>query len=163
MKFRVDPDGTFSAVLFTENPLFDGMDNVPVSVVAPEFPMVRILSDEDPAVTTPNASVAGRTMTGAVEVSTVNFELELYMTPLTVTDIVTGPVMPAGTGAIICVSLQLVGVAVVVPNVIVLVPCVLPKPAPVTVTGFPTRPEDGVKEVIPAAEAKLTYARTWYK
>jgi hypothetical protein len=46
-------------------------------------------------------------------------------------------VVPVGTGATICVSLQLVGVADCDPKKIVLEPCVAPKPVPLIVTGAP--------------------------
>jgi hypothetical protein len=54
-------------------------------------------------------------------------------------------VAPAGTGATIVVAFQLVGVAVVPLNVIVLVPCVAPKFVPVIVTGLPTDPDVGFR------------------
>src|SRR5258708_16797134 len=61
----------------------------------------------------------------------------LLATPPTVTT--TFPVVaPAGTGAVILVALQLVGVAAVPLNVTVLVPCVAPKFAPLIVTELPT-------------------------
>src|SRR5438445_937639 len=67
--------------------------------------------------------------------------------PFTVTT--TYPVVaPAGTGAIMLVSLQNVGVAATPPNVTVLVPWVAPKVVPVIVTGVPTGPEAGLKLVI---------------
>src|SRR5260221_112715 len=47
-------------------------------------------------------------------------------------------VAPVGTGTTMLVALQLVGVAVVPLNLIVLVPCVAPKPVPLTVTESPT-------------------------
>jgi hypothetical protein len=66
----------------------------------------------------------------------------LLATPPTVTT--TFPfVAPLGTGATILVALQLVGVAAVPLNVIVLVPCVAPKLSPAMVTEVPTGPEVG--------------------
>jgi hypothetical protein len=71
----------------------------------------------------------------------------LLTTPPTVTT--TFPVVaPKGTGTVMLVALQLVGVAVVPLNVTVLVPCVVPKPVPVIVTDVPTGPEVGVRLVI---------------
>jgi hypothetical protein len=59
---------------------------------------------------------------------------------------VTSPlVAPDGTGTIICVGLQFVGVAAVVLNITVLVPWVAPKSVPVIVTDVPTRPAVGDK------------------
>lgn len=52
-------------------------------------------------------------------------------------------VAPDGTGAVMLVADQVVGVAVVVLNRIVLVPCVAPKFVPLTVTSCPTPPEPG--------------------
>ena len=76
-------------------------------------------------------------------------ERTVNMTPLlaapeTVTT--TFPVVaPEDTGATIDVALQLVGVAVVPPNVTVLVPCVEPKFEPVIVPEVPTAPAVGLK------------------
>ena len=81
-------------------------------------------------------------------------------TPLTVTT--TFPVVaPVGTVATIDVALQLAMlVAVVVLNLTVLVPCVLPKPVPVIVTDAPTAPEVGDSVVIlGAANAKALRVR----
>src|SRR5205814_317674 len=75
----------------------------------------------------------------------------LLATPPTVTT--TFPVVaPLGTGATILVALQLVGVAAVPLNFTVLVPCVVPKFAPVIVTDAPTNPEVGLKFVMLGAE-----------
>jgi len=68
----------------------------------------------------------------------------LLATPLTVTT--TFPVVaPAGTGTVMLVALQLVGVPAVPLNVTVLVPCVAPKFAPLIVTDVPTAPVLGFK------------------
>src|SRR6266853_1038468 len=68
----------------------------------------------------------------------------LLATPLTVTT--TFPVVaPAGTGTVMLVALQLVGVPAVPLNVTVLVPCVAPKFAPLIVTDVPTTPVVGLK------------------
>lgn len=66
----------------------------------------------------------------------------LLATPLTVTS--TFPVVaPVGTGTVIEVPLQFVGVPEVPLNVTVLVPRDEPKFAPVTVTAVPTTPPPG--------------------
>ena len=57
-------------------------------------------------------------------------------------------VAPVGRGATILVALQLVGVAAVPLNVIVLAPCVAPKFVPVIVTAVPTNPEPGLTFVM---------------
>src|SRR6266446_1312945 len=67
--------------------------------------------------------------------------------PLTCTT--TLPVVaPVGTGTTMLVALQLVGVAVVPLNVTVLEPCVVPKFAPVIVTGVPAAPDVGLRLVM---------------
>src|SRR5271165_4487127 len=66
----------------------------------------------------------------------------LLARPATVTT--TLPVVaPVGTGAVMLVLDQLVGVAVVPLNLTVLAPCVAPKFAPVIITEVPTTPEVG--------------------
>jgi hypothetical protein len=71
----------------------------------------------------------------------------LLATPPTVTT--TLPVVaPAGTAATMLVALQLVGTTEIPLNVTVLVPCVAPKFAPLTVTGAPTNPELGFRFVM---------------
>lgn len=57
-------------------------------------------------------------------------------------------IAPLGTGTVIDVALQLVGVPTVPLNVIVLVPCVAPKLAPLTVTGVPAGPDVGERLVM---------------
>ena len=52
-------------------------------------------------------------------------------------------VAPVGTGAMMLVLDQLVGVAVVPLNLTVFAPCVAPKLAPVITTEVPTTPEVG--------------------
>src|SRR5260370_20451967 len=87
--------------------------------------------------------------------STVNL-IPLLATPDTVTT--TLPVVaPAGTGAIMVVALQLVGVAGVPLNCTVLVPWVAPRLVPVMVTDVPTAAEVGDKPVMlgAATTAKL--------
>jgi len=79
----------------------------------------------------------------------------LLARPLTVTT--TLPVVaPAGTGAMIVVLLQLVGVALSPLKVKVLVPCVFPKPVPVIVTEVPGSPVLGLKVAMVGATVKLT-------
>jgi len=58
-------------------------------------------------------------------------------------------VAPVGTGTVMLVALQLVGVPATPLNVTVLVPCEAPKPPPKIVTGVPTVPEFGLIAVIP--------------
>lgn len=71
----------------------------------------------------------------------------LLASPPTVT--YKGPkVAPVGTGAVILVALQFVGVAAAPLNVIVLVPCEAPKPVPVMVTEVPGAPLPGFRPVI---------------
>jgi hypothetical protein len=73
--------------------------------------------------------------------------LPLLAEPATVTT--TLPVVaPAGTGTVMLLSLQVVGVAVAPLNVTVLVPCVAPKFAPAIVTNAPTGAPVGVTAVI---------------
>ncbi len=68
----------------------------------------------------------------------------LLAPPPTVT--ITLPVVaPVGTGTVIVVEVQLVGVAVVPAKVTVLVPCVEPKLVPVIVTSVPGPPEVGFR------------------
>src|SRR6266480_4022116 len=71
----------------------------------------------------------------------------LLATPFTFTT--TFPVVaPEGTGTLMLVALQLVGVVAVPLNVTVLEPCVDPKFVPVIVTGVPTAPDVTDKFVI---------------
>jgi hypothetical protein len=63
----------------------------------------------------------------------------LLAPPFTVT--ITFPVVaPVGTGTVIVVALQLVGVAVAPAKVTVLAPCAVPRLVPVIVTGIPITP-----------------------
>ncbi len=57
-------------------------------------------------------------------------------------------VAPVGTGTVIVVAFQLVGVAVVPAKLTVLMPCVEPKFVPVIVTDVPTAPEVGDRLVM---------------
>jgi hypothetical protein len=71
----------------------------------------------------------------------------LLATPLTVTT--TGPVEAvAGTGTVIELAFQFVGVAVTPLNVTVLVPWVAPKFDPLIVTGVAIGPDVGVRVLI---------------
>jgi hypothetical protein len=80
--------------------------------------------------------------------------LPLLATPETVTT--TGPVVaPLGTGVTMVVALQLVGVALVPWNVIVFVPCDVPKFTPVIVTEVPAVPNVGDRPVMLGAAATL--------
>ena len=73
--------------------------------------------------------------------TTVN-DVPLLFTPLARTT--TLPVVaPEGTGTTIAVVLQLLGLAKVPLKETVLVPCVDPKPLPLTVTEAPTAPDPG--------------------
>jgi hypothetical protein len=77
--------------------------------------------------------------------------IPLAARPPTVTT--TGPVVaPAGTGTMMLVALQLVGVAAVPLNVTALVPRVAPKFAPVIVTDVPTAPDVGLRLVTLGAD-----------
>jgi len=82
----------------------------------------------------------------------------LLAMPPTVT--ITFPVVaPEGTGTIIEVVLQLVGVPVVPLNVTVLVPCEEPKFVPVIVTAVPTAPASGTRLLMLGSE-DVTVKRT---
>lgn len=61
---------------------------------------------------------------------------------------------PAGTGATICVLLQLRGVAAMPLKLTVLLPCVLPKLIPLMATAVPTPPAAGVKLLMDGATEK---------
>jgi hypothetical protein len=61
-------------------------------------------------------------------------------------------VAPVGTGTTMLAALQLVGVAAIPLNVLVLVPCVEPKFAPAIVTALPTGPDVGVRLVMLGAD-----------
>jgi len=83
----------------------------------------------------------------------------LLATPPTATT--TFPVVaPAGTGATMLVALQLVGVAAVPLNVIVLVPCVAPKLAPLIAIDVPATPDVGFKLVMLGAGTALLTTTT---
>lgn len=88
-------------------------------------------------------------MGGVVSVPTVNVR-PLLATPARVTR--TFPVVaPVGTETTMLVALQLVGVAGAPLNVTVLLPCAVPKLAPVMVTEEPTGPVAGLRLVMNGA------------
>lgn len=92
-------------------------------------------------------------MLGAAEL-TVN-GTPLLATPPTVTT--TLPlVAPLGTGTVMLLSPQLIGVAAVPLNVTVLVPCVTPKLEPVIVTDVANGPDVGLRLVIAGLTWKAT-------
>src|SRR5436189_268199 len=100
------------------------------------------LATDAPAALGPTAS----TVTPNAGAVTVN-GTALLVRPPTVTT--TFPVVaPVGTGTVMLVALQAVGVASVPLNAIVLVPFVAPKLAPAIVTGVPAGPDVGVKLVM---------------
>lgn len=84
----------------------------------------------------------------------------LLAAPPTVTT--TLPVVaPVGTGAIILVALQLVGVADTPLNLTVLLPCEAPKFAPAMVTEVPTKPDVGLRlEILGTGPALFTVTGT---
>jgi hypothetical protein len=90
-------------------------------------------------------------MTGTVV--TLN-RIELLGTPPTVT--ATNPAAaPAGTGTVMLVELQLVGVAATPLNVTVLVPFVPPKFMPAMVTDVPAGPAAGIRLVMPGPDVTV--------
>jgi len=122
-----------------------GAPTIPLNVtvlvpcVVPKF--VPVIVTELPAV-----PVVGLRLVMLGVGSSVN-ATPLLATPETVTT--TLPVVaPLGTGTTMLVALQLVGVPTVPLKVIVLVPCVVPKLVPVTVTEAPTAPDVGLRLVM---------------
>ena len=79
-------------------------------------------------------------------------QMTVKLTPLPATPpIVTAtfPVVAAlGTGTIMLVALQLLGVPTVPLNVTVLVPCVAPKFVPIIFTAVPTGPDVGLRWIM---------------
>lgn len=67
-------------------------------------------------------------------------------------------VAPVGTGTVMLVAFQLVGVATTPLNVTVLAPCDAPKFAPAIVTGVPTGPDGGLKEAMLGGSVPLAAA-----
>jgi hypothetical protein len=101
----------------------------------------------------PTAPVVGVTlvMVGPVTIEKLT---PLLACPPTVTT--TLPVVaPVGTGTLMLVALQFVGVPAVPLKVTVLVPCVEPKLVPVMVIDVPAAPEVGFKLVMVGAGAEI--------
>src|SRR5216684_6456898 len=93
-----------------------------------------------------NPAVGFKLVMLGVGTGTVKFT-PLLATPPTVTT--TLPVVaPAGTGTAMLVALQLVGVAPIPLKATLLVPWVVPKFAPVIVTGVPSTPDVGFRLVM---------------
>jgi len=111
----------------------------PVPLIVTVEPMTPTFGD--------NASTFG---------TTVNAD-PLLATPFTVTTTVPAPELAAvGTGAVMDVALQLVGVDGVPLKLTVLLPCRLPKPEPVIVTGVPAIPDGTDKLPILGTTVKAT-------
>src|SRR5262249_42093793 len=93
----------------------------------------------------PTGPVAGDRLASTGGAVTVKLRPLLAIPPTVTT---TAPVVaPVGTGTVILVVDQLVGVAATPLNVTVLVPCVAPKFVPAITTGVPIGPFDGVRLV----------------
>jgi len=139
------------AGIVSEGHVTPGNDDPQLTVTAPEKPPLGVtVMVELPVDIVPDAPEVVVTIVAAAVIArpavTVNGS-PLLAVPPTVT--MTLPVRAAaGTGAVIAVALQAVGVAAVPLNVTVLVLCVAPKFAPVIVTDVPTRPEVGFRLVI---------------
>src|SRR6266568_3837618 len=92
------------------------------------------------------AKPAGRLYVAGITLTEITVTVK-FATPPTVTT--TLPVVaPAGTGTKMAVGLQIVGTAAVPLNVTVLLPWLVPKLAPVIVTGVPTGAEPGLRFVM---------------
>jgi hypothetical protein len=140
----VAPGGTGTTIEFALQPV--GVAAVPLKVTVLVYwvdpKLVPVIVTDMP---TPAVFVDRLTMLGACRI--VN-KAPLLLVPFTVTT--TFPdVAPPGTAARIKVALQLVGLAAVPLNVIVLLPCVDPKLVPVIVTNVPAVPDVGDKLVMP--------------
>src|SRR5436189_4232132 len=153
-------------------PLYAAASTSPVSVVRPtaaatvsgRFDPVGLtvwlhlsvvpLDTDAPAALGPTAS----TVTPNAGAVTVN-GTALLVRPPTVTT--TFPVVaPVGTGTVMLVALQAVGVASVPWNAIVLVPFVAPKLAPAIVTAVPTGPDVGLRVLIDGGTGTVTVKGT---
>jgi len=111
-----------------------------VPCVAPKF--VPVMVTEVP--TGPDEGL--RLLMNGLGEGTVKITV-LLPTPWTATHNRSFPIAaPAGTGTVILVSLQLVGVPFTPANETMLVPCVAPKNVPVIVTEVPAGPEVGFRE-----------------
>jgi len=147
----VAPDGTVTA-MFVALQLV-GVARLPLKVtvlvpcVAPKLAPV-IVTD------VPTAPEVGDRLAMLGVGNTVKLT-PLLATPETVTT--TFPVAaPAGTGTVIELAPQLVGIAASPLNVTVLAPSVAPKLVPAIVTGVPTAPEVGERLVMLGATVKLS-------
>jgi hypothetical protein len=147
----VAPVGTETVMLVALQQVLHGVASVPSNVtvlvpcVAPKF-TPEIVTGE------PIGPAVGDRFVMFGPDPTTN-QTPLLALPPTVTT--TFPeVAPLGTGTVILlpVELQFVGIAGVVLNVTVLVPCVAPKFTPVIVTGVLTDPESGLKEMMAGPE-----------
>jgi hypothetical protein len=146
--------GTGTAML--EGPQVIGAACVPLKVtvlepcVVPKFaPLIVTTYPTREEVGFKNVMIGG----GGVTVKATG----LVAIPLTVT--MTFPVVaPVGTGAVMLVELQIVGVAATPLNVTVLVPCDEPKFVPPIVTEAPTGPEVGLKEAMLGGRVPLAAA-----
>jgi hypothetical protein len=119
---------------------------VPVPWVAPKLVPVMVTG----VATAPDVGLKLVMIGGEFTVKS----MPLLATPPTVNT--TLPVVaPVGTGAMILVALQFVGVAGVPLKVTVLVACDAPKPVPVIEIDVPTAPEVGFKPVIRGAGTAL--------
>jgi hypothetical protein len=134
----VAPDGTGTTMLVFDQLV--GVAVVPLKVIVlvpfvePKFVPVTVIDVPTGPFVGARVVMLGGTLTVKLK--------PLLATPPTLTT--TLPVVaPVGTGTVILVADQLVGVAVVPLNVTVLVLCVAPKFVPVTVTDVPTTPLDG--------------------
>jgi hypothetical protein len=151
----VAPVGTGATMLVA--PQFVGVAAIPLNVIvlvepwlAPKFVPVIVTC-------VPTAPEFGLrlVMVGAEVGGTVNCKPLLAVPPTVTTTL---PVAaPAGTGAVMLVAPQLVGVAAIPLNLIVLVePWLAPKFVPVIVTDVPTAPEFGLRLVMVGEEAVVT-------
>lgn len=119
--------------------------NVLVPLLDPKLVPLMVTDD-------PSAEVLGDKLVIAGRMS----KLVDAVFPPTVTDSTWKPVAtPLGTGATICVLLQLLGVAVTSPKVTVLLPWLAPKLLPEIVTEVPTAPEVGDVLMPPELTVKL--------
>jgi len=131
----VAPAGTGTTMLVADQLV--GVAAIPLNVtvlvplVAPKFVPVIVT-------TVATGALVGERLVRVGGTVTVN-ETPLLASPPTVTT--TLPVVaPVGTGTTMLVADQLVGVAAIPLNVTALLPCVAPKPVPVTVICVPTGP-----------------------
>jgi hypothetical protein len=142
----VAPDGTVTAMLAALQLV--GVAKLPLKVTTPGTDPKFVPVIVTGVATIPEVGFK-LVITGAGK-TTEKFR-PLLATPPTVTT--TPPVVaPVGTGTTMPVALQLVGVAAVPLNVIVLEPCAEPKFAPVIVTEVPTLPDVGLRLMIPGPD-----------